>query len=609
MSTYNPEIKIYYGPIDNDHRLIPAPDLSIGLTYNYSGDTIIGYSYNITLTGYATALDLRTLADGSEIPSSPDYNIGAVTDHINKLRKILTQNGNILQIVKASDNTVLLKAKGGILRSFAINESPNNWVHYAQYTATIEFHSVDFGTSTDNCDSLFLDPSTFPTADGSIVNINKYKIKEFKDSWSFTFDENDSYNKIKNNDMGINLNIDNTSFQIQYNISATGKHFFNYTNEATGASTILPAWEQAKNFVQNRLYKQVTSLIGNVLKNSYTGACVSTDTLTTINTPGQTGYGSSNNGLMAGVNSTFNTYNETISCESSESDGTFSATYTAIVKTNRGNSAWSSPNTKHTVSKTLNKTFTNSNTVTNLSVNGTIEGLISGGLVGSGPISLPSQGSILISNNSNASRYSNALVVLNNICNNTTGGACQKRDLKTAFKSALGITLAELGIDSPPTDDPLPDPPHPISFNLTHDYNNGTINYTLEYSSSTACGFKYQEISIQTSQPTKVFATFNIPNSFNCPTIQELGTYTAKNISVTIRGIDCSSTGQPAPINLANELNLANPGCYGEGYLPIAMPQINPKSILTQKQYTKNPLDGSYTVSLNYICGTSGCSI
>jgi hypothetical protein len=108
--------------------------------------------------------------------------------------------------------------------------------------------------------------------------------------------------------------------------------------------------------------------------------------------------------------------------------------------------------------------------------------------------------------------------------------------------------------------------------------------------------------------PTKVIAVFNVPNSNACPTIQELGTYTAKTVSVTISGRDESETGQPTNINLVTELSNANPGCFAAGYLPIPLPSVGANYILTQKQYTKNPIDGTYTVNLSYICGTSGCS-
>lgn len=607
MSTYNPDIKIYYGEVKKENRLIPAPDITINLQYNYSNDTIIGYTYILTLSGNITALDLRNLDDGDEIPTNPTYAFGAIADHIHKVRNILTQNGSILHIIKTAGDETILRAKGGILRSLTFDESPNNWNHYASYTASLEFHSIDFVGSTENCSSLFVDSSSYASGNAGIVDLAKFKIKSFQDSWNFSFSEADAFNKVKNNDIGINLNINNHSFTIQYSISATGKHFFDYDDEETGESKILPAFEQAKNFVQYRLYQQVTNLINGVLKNSYSSPCSSPDGLNNLHVPSGSG------GLLKDLgDSNYKIYNEQISCDSSESDGSFSATYNAIISTTKGNDSWTIDGAQHTVSKNINRSFKGGSMTTNISINGTIQGYVEGGIINTpGPISLPSQGSLLVYNGNSLNKYDNAKLLLDKIYSQNDYGSglgiSGKRDLKPAFKNAIGITLAQL--DSvPAADDPVPDPPHPISLNLTHDYNNGTINYTAEYSSSNACGKKYQEVNVQISQPTKVIATFNIPNSNKCPTIQELGTYTAKTVSVTIRGIDHSEIGQPTTINLEDELDLANPGCYADGYLPIVIPAITPDSILTQKQYTKNPMDGSYSLSLNYICSTQGCS-
>lgn len=603
MSTYKPDTKIFYGPLDNDHRLIPCPNISISLQFNYANDsdTIIGYTYIVTLNGYITALDLRSLNYGDEEPALANYNTGAVMDHAYKLRKILTQNGNILHIVKGNDDSPILRAKGGILRSFDINDSPNNWIHYVQYGAVLEFNSIDFGDNTEDCSSTFLDPTTYNT--NGIIDITKYKIKSFSDSWSITFDENDSFNKIKNNDNNTNLNIDNHSFNIQYTISAVGKHFFKYDDEETGESKLLPAWEQAKNFVQYRLYNQVINLIGNILKDTYSSACSSTDGLNDILTPG------SGTGLLKGLMNDYKIYNEIISCNTSESEGSFSATYSAIVKSSLGNSAWSSMNAKHTLRKTITTNNSIGTKITNVTINGTIEGLIEGGIIRTNePLTLPEQGSFLIYNGSGQSKYNNAKDLLDKIFDdNDYGngiGECGKKDLKLFFKNAIGI---DINI-SPTPADCIPDPPHPINFNLTHDYNGGIINYTVEYSDSRYCGRKFNEISIQISKPTKIYATFNIPNSKTCAIIQELGTYTAKRVTLTIKGIDTSDTGQPETLNLVDEVtNTLNLGCYDEGYLPTLLPQ-NGNYIITQKQYTKNPIDGSFNITVSYVC-TGGCSI
>lgn len=603
-SKYEPQTKIYYGTLNNaNHRLVPAPNINISLEYNYSNDTIIGYSYIINLNGYASALDLRDLEYGDTIPENINQNFGAVTDSINKIRSILTNNGSVLHIVD-KDNNSILKAKGGILRSFSFDESNNNWRQFANYTASIEFNSLDLGDSVENCENIFLDSTTYNN-DG-ILDISKYKIKSFNDSWSFTFDENDSFSKIKFTDVGTNININNHGFNIEYSINAVGKHFFDYSNENNSTSTLLPAYEQAKNFVQYRLHSQVTNLISNVLKDSYSTSCISSDGLNDILQPGSSG-------LLKGL-SNYKIFNEKISCDSSEAEGSFSATYSAVVKNSSGNSFFSSPETRHSVTKSINTVNNNGISSKNISVNGTIEGLIEGGLIRTpGPIRLPSTGSILISNNSSTSKYDNAKSLLDKIYNESDYsagiGQSGKRDLKMSFKNSLGITLAQLNTQASPLDT-IPDPPHPTTFNLTHDYNAGTINYSIEYGNKT-CGRKFHDISIQTSNPNKVLATFNIPNSYNCPTIQELGTYTAKTVNLTIQGVDFTETGQPTELDIVQELinKHLSLDCFDNGYLPEYTLPPDGNYIITQKQYTTNPIDGSFTVNISYICDTIGCSL
>lgn len=595
--TYSPKIIVYYGQKgSNDHRLTPAPDFTVSLEYQYSNDTIIGYTYIFNFTGNATSLDLSDVNYGEEYdPNSLDLGIGATIEHINKLRKILSQNGNILYVVNAETNTEILRAKGGILRSFNIDESSNNWVHYAPYTASIEFNTVDFMSNDDGACSTFLDPDTYASTDNGIVNINKFKLKSFTDSWSFTFDETESFARESI------LNFNNTSFSIEYTISATGKNFYDYDDPSSSVSSkMLPAWEQAKNFVQYRLHSQVTNLLNSVLKNTYTSSCADGDKLSDLHIPG-----SSSKGLLKTLgDANYGVYNEIITCELSESDGTYSATYTAIVKNKNTNLNYGSHDTKHSLTKSEAVDRSSLLPIKTISIEGTIEGLVEGGLIRNATsISLPSQGRLFLGNNSGYNRYANAKQVLDKLLyTGSAVGVSGKRDLSSAFKNDLKITIDSLGI-SPDADDPVPERPYPNSFNITHDYLNGTINYTAEYSSKNFCGRKYRDISIETSMPTKVIALFNIPNSNSCPLIQDLGTQTAKTVSLTVQGLDLTDGGQPPEISF-NDIIKCN-GCFSMDDLPITIPQ---GAIITDQTYTKNPLDGSFTVNVSYIC-TTGCDI
>ena len=545
-----------------------------------------------------------------------EYNFGAVIDHIHKLRYILSQNGNILHIVDGQSDSTILEARGGILKSFSFDESNNNWQSTAEYSASLEFSSVDFMSSTESCDNIFLDPLSFSDDKAGIADINAFKIKTFSDSWAFNFNEGESYNRIKAIDNGQNLNINNLSFTIEYSINAVGKHFHVYEDDT---SKLLPAWEQAKNFVQYRLHAQVTNLLNSVLKNPYT-SCSTSDGLDDIHVPGSTGL------LSSLGDTTYKIYNEEITCEASESEGSFSASYSATVKSTLGDTDWSHPASTHSIDKSVQtSTDTNGQVTKNISINGTIQGLIEGGLIKINKIiQLPSQGSITLLNNINDNKYINAKLVLDQIYDdndyNSGQGECGKRDLKPVFKSILGINVSALqtGNQTPQEDTPcpsgqacaIPDPPHPESFNLTHDYINGNITYKVEYNSNDAncqngSSSKFSQISIQTSMPTKVFATFNVPNSESCPIIQELGTYTAKTVSVTIAGNDPSCKGKPKEIDFTKIIECGD--CGSEEYFPIGLP-LDGDFILTQQQYTSNPLDGSFTINLGYTCA-SGCTI
>ena len=83
-------------------------------------------------------------------------------------------------------------------------------------------------------------------------------------------------------------------------------------------------------------------------------------------------------GFIQDIDNNFQIYNETITCESSESEGSFSATYNAIIK--RKNSGTES-SVLHTFSRTANTTDDGQNRNVSITVNGNIQGLIETGLI------------------------------------------------------------------------------------------------------------------------------------------------------------------------------------------------------------------------------------
>jgi len=98
---YAPDIKVFYGQKDlAECRVIPSPTIAIDLQFNYSNDTIIGYTYIITLNGTITAMDLRNWDANTQTTTDTNNGIGAVIDHMYKLRAILSKNGSVLHVVK-----------------------------------------------------------------------------------------------------------------------------------------------------------------------------------------------------------------------------------------------------------------------------------------------------------------------------------------------------------------------------------------------------------------------------------------------------------------------------------------------------------------------------
>ena len=60
MPGYSATTEVYYCKQSespgSDHRLAPAPTIVISPEIYYANDNVVGYTYNVTLNGYANAL-------------------------------------------------------------------------------------------------------------------------------------------------------------------------------------------------------------------------------------------------------------------------------------------------------------------------------------------------------------------------------------------------------------------------------------------------------------------------------------------------------------------------------------------------------------------------
>ena len=624
--------KLYYGPkntTNNKYRISPVPKITINRQINYANDVIIGYTYTIDINGFASTF--RDLRDNSSQQISTDIsgnnNIQKVFDNIEIVRQILSKNGSFLRLIDQNNN-VLLEAKGGTLRSLNFADSDNQWTQYCQYTAQIEFNELNI--LNENPQSAI--DSTSITS--NIIDITKYKIKTFTDSWTFDV-QNETYNSfVINGETGQTLNINNSTINVSYNLSATGKNY--YQDDGTTKA----AWIQAKEFVQDRLYRQVKSLIGGALAynadfpdqqceaNKKLGA-LSYDVLSSNDSSQIDHIDNTNNdgGIFKSLQNNYKVYNETVSCDTSESEGTFSINYASILK-QKSSGSFDADNVLHKVTKNVNFTIDNAiKKNTTISVNGTIEGLIEGGLIRTGgKFTLPQNGVLMFASDG-VTKYQSIIDFLPKIFD------LDNDDLISNFKTALNINYLSLGMSTDPDilltnqlSDPFLSnayPPdclanqstlRPISFNLTKNYLNSTIEYSVEYTSKRGgSGDKNSYVTITTysvDEPVSVLAEFNIPGStfYNrdgYTVIQDINTVTARKIAVTIEG-----RNKQYRVCGECDLDLLYIANYG---LPIPelpdnkLPSLT-DYILTERQTSYNVREGSYTVTLGYMC-KQGCNI
>lgn len=571
--SYNPDIKVFYtqgsGVVSESNRLVPAPQISLVPEFYYANDTVIGYTYNITLNGYATSIDLR-IYDGTEEPNFDDT-IEAIQD----IKNIFNGNNGTLHVLSGSGmvGQPVFKATGGIVRDITFEPSDNLWFNYSRYTIQLEFNEIQLADCVSSgvavvCGQL---PEKIPESP-ELIDMRQYKVKNFNDNWSFDLNENvyNSYN-LKSSKFR------NEHFNISYTINATGKHYF--VN-----NRLLPAWEQAKNFCQYRLKQQVDRLIDKTLRrtNSDDG-CITDGTLSTIFRTGTPG-------LLDNLsNSLYDIYNEKISCDSSEADGSFSLTYNAILKRKVEGDTFSDPNSIHTfnVSKTISDDGNNRNIT--ISVDGSIQGLIKGGLIkSSGILSLPSTGDIIVTSSPSGSKYDNSLIAYNKIGTSS--------ELKSGFANLLDITNSALEA-SGNCISPLGIPPV-ASHQVNHNYTQGIITYNTSYDTNRAClrDSSYRIINLSVQEPIPIIAEFIIPGRSGGPIIQDLGVETPKRITISIDGAVNSSDCCP---DVATQVYNA---CYFGTPSITGIPSAEIAGMKLIQDTTNIGSDGSYSINRAYIC-------
>ena len=590
-----------YG-LSSDNRLVPAPTITINPELYYANDSVIGYTYTINLNGYAASVDLAA----NSIPAGVADSFSKTLGSIKKVKNLFNFNNGILSVLDNNNNNLLLQASGCIVRGLDFESNQNNWVNYAKYKVVLESNELYLADCSGvgqvlTCGGTL--PNGIVNSDSpNLIDMVKYKVKSFNDDWSFNLGENIYHNyklTVPNSSTVFNLN--DQYFEVNYNITAKGKHYTRFKNDSD--IFVTPAWENAKNFCQDRLTTVVQRLVQNVLKTPDENSLQNLFN----NASGFDGLLYSPTGVADNQisDSKYGVYNETISTEASEAEGSFSAHYKAIIKKrNIDTNDKIKSNALVTLITTRDIKDDGIDRNISISVKGDIKGLVEGGIVRStGVLNFPTNGTILVANSSfpQSGKYEAALSCYT--------GLASKSGLTSDFAKALSITYSGL-IDSTNigcnTLDVLSVPPA-ASHSVGHNYNEGTITFTTEYNTKKASQGPDSRIlsyKITFDEPIPRIAEFIVPGRKTGPIIQRIGTDTSRYMTIDIDGYTYNA-GCVDPKSLIT--NICNNGINlpeSSGFpLKMIFDDAKKKGMkLLENRYTYNRTDGSFSLTRKYIC-------
>lgn len=604
-------MRVYYGPITDptsvdEFALSPAPLFTINTDPIYVGENIIGSIERITLTGYLTSINQAKEEAGTN-------GLPYIMNRISELKSLFGHNGYTLLVKQGGQD--LIKAVGSKVVSFNIERTENNWVNYATYTVELEFGSISYlgcGGEELTCeDFVFGLDANAPYNDG-LIDVSNYRIRTFSDSWSFELGE-EIYQNI--GDTTTPYSLSNQYFTLTYTLDAEGYHYYN------GNGHLIPAWEQAKNFCQHRLYQQLNEgLIGAGVKpgilvlttEDRDGTC-SPDDEATINNLYKVN--PTKFSLLGDLerDTEYKPFNETIDTTASESNGTFSLSYTVLIKRITPNTVWDK-NSKvlHTITRSKNVANDNKEETTSISIDGNIQGLVEGGLIlNPQVVQLQQQGQLLIvPDNDGTGKYQAAKEALDEIY--TVDPTNSKNvDFERNFKERiLEATYEALGVDEESGFTGLPSGPKIQTMNISHDFSGGSISYQASFDSKDVAyeQIYFTEFTVTQQDPVEVIAEIVVPGKADGTVVQRMNTTTPRTISIAMNGF-------MPPDYSGNFDYYSNKVCSSGNFIPH-MNEMFPDRILandanninddtqvaflTADSESLNPLDGSFTATRTY---------
>lgn len=639
-------------------RIIPAPTLSIEKTFVYTNDVVSGYTYVINLKGYASSINPQLNF------SNNDSDISRTIGSLDRIHAAFHKNGG--KFVVDCLGTTVLEGTGGQLRSFAVSETDNKWVTYAQYDLSLEFSDLQIYSQLNNIPNIEIAADTVNgvMVQGPDITDYSIRIKDYKDTWSFNTSDEEihSYYTITSNDSGnlTSISEDYSTINAEYKIEATGKHFF----ESNGM--LIPSWDRAKQFVQEKMAFQIAMFRrdigavsdipedGRILSNNSsrtgfpladsprdrllpydsTSIQLPEDLLINAHTHNFTVAAPTNPPLLGNlITQNYGVFNEKIICETSESAGTYSATYSCILKRILPNNNFMR-NATHQYEITYAETNDFETSSRDIEIQGTIQGLLptnilrSNGFVSDGTqmfLSLPSNGVFLVSSVDISSKYYYAWYHFTKDIVDSNYG-----DLNDNFKKALSINYATLfphtSSDIPCVEDESGGGylqlfqllAKPRTFSISHDYNGGSVNYSAKYDTERSCSADrgFEDLTVTQDDSVPILAEFVIPGRSAGPIIQNLESYTNKKITFAFTGVTKKGCTEGNPWQ--EQWDDLNPGqdIFDFIELNVNIPPIvngiikttekaaldtGRKLIKTNDSHSYNPIDGSFSVNVSYI--------
>lgn len=576
-------------------ELIPSPTLNISVETFYANESLIGYTYNVTLNGYVASRQTREQHETL-------WGFGGVVGSISRLQQCIDEvgNGGILVVMRNTAEgdplNPAMKFKGSRIKNWDISPGDNQMVFWSDYTLEMEFNDVDlYGCNYESeygCSNvMFADENHDKLVDFGQNPPQGYRIKEFTDGFTFEFqDEIHNFGRINEA-----LEVRNKNYTVTYNVSAKGQHFYDEVGD------LFPAWKQAKAFCQDRLVKQINAYYNNVAlhynenENLFCGNLEDNKQIHNRISPSIH--------TMVGP---YNIYNEKITITPSESDGTCSMNYSAILKeVETGGSGLSDPYTIHTVSYTpRNAEEHNKDIGSGLTIQGNIQGLT--GEIGSiiYPNSdgfripdSPNAMSICSAQQNNVSQYERARNHFKRLYNEHNGLVVDG-DWCMYLSQYIEESCTHTLPGCPPPELPCTYPQVckaiPNTYSSTHNVNAGNIDYTMEWTPEPFDTGRCN-ITISTEEPVPIVAEFTIPGYGVY--YQPLGGETPLRWTINAEG-NMTLPNQCPDDSMENVAVCVSPEVYCENWTP----PDGGDYLLAAKSKTYNPVDGSFSYSATYIC-------